>query len=118
MKKKGLFYYFCFSCIVGSIVYIASQDGMSLPRIIRFYVNDFLIIPIVLSICLYVLRWSRGNKRYRVPFWIILYISLFYAIVFEYFLPQANERYTADIIDVFLYFISGILFYYLQKRHS
>lgn len=118
MKKKGLFYYFCFSCTLGSFVYLASLFKVELPGFIRFYVNDFLIVPIVLSICLYILRWSRANKKYCIPIWGILYVSLFYSLVFEFFLPQTNIRYTSDIIDVVLYFVSGFLFYYLQKEYS
>lgn len=118
MKKKGLLYYFCFSCLLGCFVYLASLYKIELPRFVRFYVNDFLIVPIVLSICLYVLRWSKGNEKYCIPIWGVLYISLFYSLVFEFFLPQTNIRYTSDIIDVVLYFVSGFLFYQLQKKYS
>ncbi len=116
--RKWLLYYFYFSIITGSFVYLASLYSVNLPSIIRFYVNDFLIVPIVLSICLYILRWSRGDAEYKIPFWIILYMSLFYTVIFEYLLPQTNIRYTSDIIDVVLYFVSGFLFYQLQKKYS
>tara|TARA_R110002073_G_scaffold53840_4_gene138838 strand:- start:47329 stop:47682 length:354 start_codon:yes stop_codon:yes gene_type:complete len=116
--KKGLKYYFITSIIVGVCIYSAQKTSFPLPRIVRFYVNDFLIIPIILSGSLYFLRWSKNDKNYKIPFWIILYISSFYTFIFEYFLPTFHLRYTADVIDSILYFISGFIFYYLQKNNS
>ncbi|MBE7628873.1 hypothetical protein [Tenacibaculum piscium] len=113
--KNLLEIYAIFSAILGSSIYIAQKKAVKLPEIINFYVNDFLIIPIVLTISLYVLRWSKNDKKYQLPLWIILYCSGLYAVIFEYFLPKTHPRYTADSVDVFLYFLSGFLFFMLQK---
>ncbi|CAM1335148.1 hypothetical protein [Tenacibaculum aestuariivivum] len=114
--EKILKSYFVFSVILGSSIYIAQKKEVILPEFVSFYINDFLIIPIVLTLSLYVLRWSRGDKNYQIPLWLILYCSGLYAVIFECFLPNVHTRYTADIIDVFLYFISGYLFFILQKK--
>lgn len=116
MQKRILSYYFYISVAVGSFIYLAQQFEITLPKIVNNYVNDFLILPIVLTICLFILRWSRGDKSYTIPLGVIIYICAFYGVIFEYLLPKFHPRYTADFIDVFLYIISGVVFYFLQKK--
>ena len=101
---------------MGTAIYFASRYNLQIPKIVKFYVNDFLIMPIVLSISLFVLRWSKNDKNYIIPVWIIFYICVMYAVLYEFFLPKVHPRYTADIIDVVLYFISGFVFYMLQNK--
>ena len=115
MQRKFLSYYFIFSLIIGSLIYIAQKTKIQLPNIINNYVNDFLIIPIILIPSLFILQWSRGDKNYRISFWIIIYICSLYAAFFEFLIPQYHSRYTADYIDVILYFAGGFVFYYLQN---
>lgn len=114
--KRILHVYFIISLCLGTVVYFATKYHIELPRVVRFYLNDFLIIPIVLSVSLWVLRWSKNDKNYVIPIWIILYMCALYAILYEFILPKTYLRYTADFIDVVLYFVSGVIFYNLQKK--
>lgn len=116
--KRALLLYFLVSLVIGTFIYGAQSFKLHLPNFINNYVNDFLIIPIVLTPCLYLLRWSKGNKTYMLPLWIILFLCAFYSVLFEVYLPRIFERYTADIVDVFLYFTSGIVFFFLQKERK
>lgn len=116
--KKSVTSYFISSVIIGSCIYLSSILGFVLPRIIRFYVNDFLIIPIVLTVLLYVVREAQNNRQKTISLFNILYLCLLYSLLFEFWLPKFHERYTYDIIDVCLYFLSGILFYFLQKEKN
>lgn len=109
--------YFISSLFIGLSVYIAQRNKCLLPDVIQFYLNDFLIIPIVLTISLYILRWSKNNKNYHIPLSIVLYSCFMYSFLFECFLPKFHLRYTSDFIDVILYFASGIIFYILQKNN-
>ena len=102
--------------ILGGLVYTAQKLSVSLPPFINNYLNDFLIIPIILTICLFILRKTKNNKNYQIPLSIILYLCVLYSILFEWYFPQILERYTSDFIDVVLYFVSGMVFYQLQKR--
>ena len=113
--KKSIYVYFVFSVFLGTSVYVAQKLELNLPNIIQFYLNDFLIIPIVLTISLSILRWSKDDENYQISIWLILYICSLYAFLYEYILPKFYLRYTADLIDVILYFISGFLFFILQK---
>jgi hypothetical protein len=62
------------------------------------------------------LKWSKNDKKYQISLLIILYLCTLYAILFEFYFPKILERYTSDWIDVCLYFASGMVFYFLQKR--
>ena len=77
--------------------------------------NDFLIIPIILTISLIILRKTKNSKNYQLHLLLILYLCNMYSIIFEFVLPKYLERYTADWIDVLLYFLSGLVFYKLQQ---
>lgn len=115
MNKK-LTIYCVFSLVLGLIIYLFQYLDVELPKIINNYVNDFLIIPIVLFTCLLFLRWSRNNSNFILSLPIILYVCCMYSILFEFVFPKYLSRYTADFIDVLLYFTSGILFYMLQNK--
>lgn len=114
--KKLLLYYFIFSLLTGTIVYFLQYFSVSLPKIIRFYLNDFLVIPIVLYISLHILKWSKNDKKYTLSLPIILYVCFLYSILFEFIFPKYLARYTKDFVDVMLYFSSGFVFYILQKN--
>lgn len=116
--KKTIQIYYVFSILLGSVVYLAQKSAMKLPKVVQFYLNDFLIIPILLISSLFVLRWSKNDENYQIPVWVIVYICCAYGFLYEYILPKINLRYTADIIDVILYFISGFIFYFLQKNEK
>ena len=117
MNKK-LTYFFIFSLTTGTLIYFLQYFSIPLPRFIRFYVNDFLITPIVLFISLQILKWTRNDKNYKLPLYIILYVCLLYSILFEFVFPKYLARYTKDFIDVFLYFAGGFVFYILQKKQK
>lgn len=117
MNKKITVFFIC-SVTIGGLIYTAQKMGFYLPNIINFYVNDFLIIPICLTISLYILKYTRNNKNYTIPLYIILCLSAYYSILFEFILPKTHARYTADIIDVVMYFLGGLVFYFLQSRNK
>jgi hypothetical protein len=116
--RKRVYVYAVFSILIGAVVYFAQKFNFKLPKIIQFYLNDFLIVPIILTISLVILRWSKNNESYQISIWVILYICGLYGLLYEYILPKFHPRYTADIIDVVLYFISGFVFFILQKNKA
>ncbi len=115
--KKTLTYYVVVSVVLGFGIYICEVFGILLPKIIRFYVNDFLIIPIVLYLSLFVIQKLKRDSNIQLSLLNILYICLMYSVIFEYWLPKFHLRYTSDLVDVGLYFLSGFVFYYLQQNN-
>lgn len=113
--SKWLRLYFILSLIVGTTIYGFQITKFKLPKIINNYVNDFLIIPIVLTICLFILRKTKNNQKYKIPLPVILYLCFLYSVLFEFIFPNYLARYTKDYLDVLLYFAGGIVFCQLQK---
>lgn len=115
---KNIYYFFVSTVFVGVLIVILQKLAIPLPIIIQNYVNDFLVVPIVLTICLIVVRWLKNDENYQFSIYICIYIAVLYAFIFEYILPQFHQRYTADYIDVLLYVLGGFLFYKLQNQFS
>ena len=111
--KHPIFY---ISVLVASALYIANRFEVPLPNWMYFYVNDFLCMPIVLGICLAILRILKKTEALYVPISVVLALTLYFSIYFEWLMPQINTRYTSDIIDVGLYFLGAILFFKFQKQ--
>lgn len=86
-----------------------------IPDWIRFYAADLLCMPIVLSICLWVVRKWKSDPNLRLSLFSILSLVLFYALYFEVYLPPRNQRYTADLWDVVMYLAGALLFYLIQE---
>lgn len=103
---------------LGAYIYTVKQWGWELPSWVANYMNDFLCMPIVLFICRWVVCRLRSNKELQLPFPLILLLTMYFVVYFEYYLPQVNMRYTADIWDVVLYFSGSLFFYMMEKRLS
>ena len=88
--------------------------GVGLQGWVKSYVNDFLCMPIVLSICLKTVHLIKKDNSIRLDLFTILSLTTFYAVYFEWYLPQVETRYTADWIDVMMYVTGALLFYFLQ----
>ncbi|WP_310283824.1 hypothetical protein [Flavobacterium piscis] len=87
---------------------------IDIPFWINNYVNDFLCLPVVLGYITLLFRWLKKDKTYKISLWAVLCLASYYSFYFEYYLPAYNTRYSADIIDVFLYFSGGLFFYLLN----
>lgn len=107
---------FFFSVAIFGILQLVLFLAMNLPNWVVFYVNDFLVMPIVLTICLFVVHRVSKDRRIRLSLFTIFSLASLYAIYFELYLPQHNPRYTADILDVVMYFSGGLLFYFSQDK--
>lgn len=87
-----------------------------LPNWVVNYVNDFLCMPIVLTICLKAVHLVKKDHTIKLGIFPILSLTIFYSVYFEVYLPKVEPRYTADVWDVIMYFLGSILFYILQFR--
>lgn len=107
---------FLCSVLLAAAIYLGQRLDVSLPDWINFYVNDFLCMPIVLSLCLVVLRIIKKDETLYVPLIVVLALTVYFSLYFEWLMPQLNTRYTSDVMDVVLYFISATIFFKLQKK--
>lgn len=85
------------------------------PNWIYHYLNDFLTIPLVASLCLHTVWIIKKDNTLRLSIFTILSLVILFSVYFEYYLPKQSHRYTGDFLDVMCYISGGIFFYILQK---
>lgn len=107
--------YFWIFLAIATFIYCYQRLGVSIPDWINNYMNDLLCLPIVLYICQAAVRYLRKDCNIVLPLPLILFMALGYSLYFEYFLPEINPRYTADAIDVALYGMGALFFYFMEN---
>lgn len=90
-------------------------NGVTFPVWTTSYLNDFLCMPIILTVCLKMVHYLTKDRSIKISIAQALALTCFYAIYFELILPQFVDRYTADLVDVLLYFTGATLFLFLQE---
>ena len=98
-------------------VYSMQKLNVSLPKFVNNYVNDLLCMPLVLGLLTFLIRYFKKDKYFSFLLAFVLLLATYYSIYFEYYLPKINPRYTADWIDVLLYFFSSIAFFIFQNNN-
>ena len=73
-------------------------------------------MPVVLTVCLKVVHLIKKDTSIRLPLALVLTLTSFYSIYFEYYMPLVETRYTADWLDVVMYFAGAMVFYILQFK--
>lgn len=107
--KLGILFY--------ASIFIGRRIGWHYPDLINSYASDFLFIPILLFLTLWILQKIKKDNSIRISKLQILAAVLYATLLFEYYLPKQNTIYTRDHIDALMYGIGGVVFYYLQKRY-
>lgn len=80
----------------------------------RSYLDDLLVVPIVLPATLALMRLIFYRKIRCLSVFMTVSFVLLLSILFEVILPKVNALYTADLWDVFCYAIGGIVFWRYQ----
>ncbi len=102
--------------LLGTLIYTAQQSGWPLSSWANHYLNDFLCMPIVLFVCRYAVRKLKSNKNLQLSLPVTFSVTLYYALYFEFYVPKVNLRYTADPLDVILYFSGALFFYFMENK--
>ncbi|WP_281543240.1 hypothetical protein [Maribacter aestuarii] len=108
-------FYFPVFVTIAIFVYVAQQTAIDLPLLVNNYLNDLLCMPIVLKICQYLVRQFKSDRGLQIPITLALTLTVLYALYFELLLPKFNVRYTADTIDVLLYFAGALFFIGIER---
>lgn len=115
LPLRTLHTYVALSLLIFSMVQSLKIFSIPAPQWIFSYLNDYLTIPIVATICLHGTWLLKKSKAIRLNGFTIVSLVLLYSIYFEYYLPQQSPRYTGDIWDVVCYALGGLAFYILQR---
>lgn len=111
---KALHVYVAISLAVFLFVQTLKFYSFSNPIWIFNYLNDFLTIPIVATICLHAVWFVKKDTTIRLNLFTIISLVIMFSVYFEYYLPMQSNRYTADVWDVVCYALGGLVFYLLQ----
>lgn len=114
LHMKLVYFFFFFAVFIFLSIGILNLAEVDMPTWITSYVNDFLCMPVILTICLKIVHYIKKDTTIRLPLLPILALTSFYAIYFEWYMPQVETRYIADWVDVIMYFGGAFLFYSLQ----
>lgn len=102
--------------LLGLAVYVSQLVQWPLNSFVNNYLNDFLCMPIVLKICLKVVRFIRSDDRLQLPLLLCFTVTLLFAVYFEGYLPHVSARYTQDFWDLVCYAAGMSLFLWLEHR--
>ena len=102
--------------LIALSVYTLQKLNVPLPKFVNNYVNDLLCLPLVLGALTLLIRYFKKDKYFIFPLSLVLFLATYYSVYFEYYMPKVNPRYTADWIDVALYFSSSISFFLIQNN--
>lgn len=116
LPLKFLHLYVLISLIVFLTVKGFQSSNIPAPDWVFNHLNDFLVIPIVATICLNVVWIIKEDWSIRLDIFTIISLVILFSVAFEYYLPKQSPMYTGDILDVVCYFLGGVVFYLLQKK--
>ena len=110
--------YFIIAIFLYLIVHLGRFGWYNPVDWINSYLTDFLCMPIILTICLVSVRILKRIPHFCLTVSMISGMTLFYTVIFEYLLPKLNANYTADWLDVVMYFAGASLYMFIWKREE
>lgn len=115
LPARTLHIYAILSLLLFMIFELLKYHEFTVHNLITNYLNDFLVLPMVATLCLRAVWLIKNDKNIRLKGWSVFSLVAMYSFYFEYYLPQHAARYTSDVWDIVCYMCGGILFYVLQK---
>ncbi len=96
------------------LIRLLRKNNYPLPHWINGHLTDLICLPIVLLTCLALVRILKRDSTIEIKPWLIALICVEYGLIFEWILPQKSPIYIADWIDVVMYFLGGLIFFFIQ----
>jgi hypothetical protein len=107
--------WFIVGCFTWAIVIAFRKLGHPVPCL-NGHINDFFAIPVIANLALWFQRVMYKTNYYVLAPWHVIFIVVYVSVVFEGILPRFSIRYTADWMDVLLYVIGGLFFYWVMNK--
>ena len=109
---SGFFVFF-----IALYVLIRSLDYFMIIHVdfLSNHLADYCAMPVVLVICLASLRLIKKDSSRTLPIWFVFAMTIYWSVYFEWMLPGSDKAYTADILDVFAYFLGSVTFVFWQS---
>lgn len=97
--------------------FIILEYGIFKTGFIAFYFNDFLLVPVVLPILLFISKKLKLRLVDIPPTLLELIIPLLiWSVLFEFIFPYFISKGTADLLDILFYFLGGLLSWMIWNR--
>lgn len=84
--------------------------------LLRSYLDDLLLAPLVLPVVLVLMRLIFQNKNLKIDTIMLVGFVVLFSITFELMLPQYSEKYTSDPIDIICYIVGTVFFAKYQLK--
>lgn len=113
LRKTHVIYYFFL--LVGLTVYLLQKSEVLLPYFVRNYLNDILIMPLMLKFITILLKRLYGAD-FRLTNFHLLIIWIYFSFLFEFIFPLYLDRYTADFFDIIAYLVGVLIFKLIEQN--
>lgn len=109
--------WFIIFCLAWAVVYFFRITHHSILYL-NGHLTDFLAVPVIANLGLWFQRILMGKRSmYVLKPGHMVFIVLYLAVVFEWILPVYHpEIFTGDWIDVLLYIIGGLFFFFVMNK--
>jgi len=108
--------WFIAGCLVWLAVQTARHTGHPLPYI-NSYLTDIFAVPVIANLGLWLQRvLIIKNNYYVLSPGQVVFMVIYISVTFEGLLPAISKTYTADWIDVLLYGVGGLFFYWVMNK--
>lgn len=95
---------------------VVEANGIFIPWV-HSYLDDILCSPIVLGFALFVQQqFTYRNAKYLLTKGMVILFVIWYALIFEVFLPISSEQFHADWLDVVAYSLGALAFFKFGNR--
>ncbi len=104
--------------IVCCLLFILSQllqYSVMEVSFVSSYLDDLLVVPVVLPPILVALRWIFKNPTLQIELGMLITLVLMLSILFEGLLPALNDKYTRDVFDILCYILGALCYWYWNK---
>lgn len=111
---KQLSFWFYIGIGVWIIIFILRRNNLIIPYI-NSYLTDFISVPMYCYIVEFITNHFTKSKR-ELQLIDIFSSALYLTLIFEVICPLISDSFVTDIYDVVLYFIGGILYFFVRKK--
>lgn len=118
LPLRPLHLYVLLSLIIFIGVQLLKLFNVEGPDWVFHHLNDFLVIPMVATLGIHVAWLVKKDQSIRLDLFTIFSLVVLFSVVFEYYLPQQDARYTGDVWDMVCYGLGGVMFYVFQRMEK
>ena len=100
---------FLLSAFAYAFLKLSQKLGYHFP-FFHDHLADFLCMPVVLSLAVTFMRWTKKDKNYVLNPLQIVVATVLYAFLFEFLFPMLSTKATSDWRDVIAYCLGALVF--------